>query len=152
MAKGFMKSGMARRMSPMGQRLLPQKMPRPPSPSQIVSGIQQSPSRIAAGIRNTVPTKVKDNVGKGIIGALVIWIVFTALYCTICNDGPAHFNGLDGDADNDTGKKIWNRAYFTLTTISTVGYGDISPKSAASRSITMILMILVTLGMITTLF
>ena len=37
-----------------------------------------------------------------------------------------------------------------MTTVSTVGYGDISPKSYRARSITMALQAFVTLGALTT--
>ena len=44
--------------------------------------------------------------------------------------GPAHFNGLD---DERLSERLINRLYYVMTTVSTVGYGDISPKSPFAK-------------------
>jgi hypothetical protein len=85
------------------------------------------------------------DVGK-LVSLLVVLIVFTSIY-TIFFD-KHHFNGIDKE-DNII-EKIENRLYFTLTTMSTVGYGDITPKSLSCRMVTSVLMGIVILGLITT--
>lgn len=51
--------------------------------------------------------------------------------------GPEHFNGLEGESWME---RPLNRVYFVLSTLSTVGYGDISPRSPLAKSIGIIIM------------
>ena len=44
--------------------------------------------------------------------------------------GPQHFNGLEYER---IGERLINRLYFVMTTVSTVGYGDISPKTPFAK-------------------
>ena len=61
---------------------------------------------------------------------------FTALYSTFLWDS-YHWNGMDDNIDSNdpylTQKKLFNRLYFSITTTSTVGYGDISPRTTLAR-------------------
>ena len=76
-----------------------------------------------------------------VIKTLSLMLVFTVVFCTLSDD---HWNGLD--KENDTGFKFFiNRLYFTSTTFSTVGYGDISPKSVTAKCLVMLLQILVSI-------
>ena len=54
-----------------------------------------------------------------------------------------HWNGIYEEEDKSIVKKIFNRYYFLTSTISSVGYGDISPKSYFCKAIVSILHILV---------
>lgn len=45
-----------------------------------------------------------------------------------------HWNGIDEEETIE--KRLENRLYYVMTTMSTVGYGDISPKSSEARLIT----------------
>ena len=54
-----------------------------------------------------------------------------------------HWNGILEEEDKSIVKKIFNRYYFVTTSISTVGYGDISPKSYSCKFIVSMLQILV---------
>ena len=47
--------------------------------------------------------------------------------------------------------EFMNRLYFTMTTVSTVGYGDISPRSNTAKVLTISLQAIVTIGLVTTL-
>ena len=48
------------------------------------------------------------------------------------------WNGLE-EADDDTWwKKLFNRFYYTTITYSTIGYGDISPKSKFLKFLTIV--------------
>ena len=46
------------------------------------------------------------------------------------------WNGIDEAEDDTWWKKMFNRFYFTTITYSTIGYGDISPKSKFLRFLT----------------
>jgi voltage-gated potassium channel len=65
-----------------------------------------------------------------------IWLL-TTLLLFFCWDGAAHFNGIEAKKDETLGSKIMNRVYFATVTMSTLGYGDISPKSPVARIIVM---------------
>lgn len=49
-----------------------------------------------------------------------------------------HFNGIEEESDQGY-DKILNRLYFVLTSLSTIGYGDISPKTQPCRYVTILL-------------
>lgn len=60
-----------------------------------------------------------------------------------------HFNGIEGAESNTT--LLLNRAYLTLATMSTAGYGNLSPKSMQARLVLGCLMFVTSLGVLTTL-
>ena len=64
-------------------------------------------------------------------------VLATAIVCLPL--GPSHFNGLD--ASETIVERVVNRLYFAVTTISTVGYGDISPKSLVAKCVGMTAML-----------
>jgi len=57
-----------------------------------------------------------------------------------------HFKGIDEEDDRDLFSKVKTRMYFSMTTLSTVGYGDIVPKSDVARFITLIMQMMVMLS------
>jgi hypothetical protein len=75
---------------------------------------------------------------------LIVLIIFS---CIFAGFGKEHFSGLEDETT--IYERLFNRLYFTMTTISTVGYGDVYPKSMECKSVNMILMSLVTLSLIT---
>jgi hypothetical protein len=50
--------------------------------------------------------------------------------------GREHFNGIDPKDDHTLAQKVGNRAYFTMMVVTTVGLGDITPKTLMARVIT----------------
>jgi|SaaInlStandDraft_1057018.scaffolds.fasta_scaffold42443_3 hypothetical protein len=62
-------------------------------------------------------------------------VIFAVLYLFLCND-PEDWDGMD-NANDSVGKKLFNRLYFTMTTNTTVGYGDITPKSVKAKILVM---------------
>ena len=56
-----------------------------------------------------------------------------------------HFNGIEEKEDKGM-DRIWNRFYFTLETVSTVGYGEVSPKGHISRAIAGLMMFMVSIA------
>ena len=86
---------------------------------------------------------------KNFVYPLISFTVITVLFsCLLLTCEASEFNGLGEESGNLD--KYMNRLYFTITTLSTVGYGDISPKSLRAKIITMILQALVTIGTVTT--
>jgi voltage-gated potassium channel len=71
----------------------------------------------------------------------VLVIVFAATYCSIAAQDAGAFTEPITRTDG---------LYFTLTTLSTVGYGDIAPKSEVARIVVMIQMLvgLITVGVV----
>ena len=57
-----------------------------------------------------------------------------------------NFNGFGEKEDEE--HKLLNRLYFTMTTFSSTGYGDISPKSIYVKIITMLLQFSLVIAML----
>tara|TARA_Y100000741_G_scaffold327177_1_gene279650 strand:- start:1135 stop:1416 length:282 start_codon:yes stop_codon:yes gene_type:complete len=68
------------------------------------------------------------NFQKKILGHTFLLILVSIIFITIGWDSN-EWNGLDETNDLTTEDKLLNRIYFTCITFSSVGYGDISPKS-----------------------
>ena len=64
-----------------------------------------------------------------------ILMFFTLLYMNL---DYTHWNGIAKNNDNTILKKFLNRLYFSSITLSTVGYGDITPKSIINIFITIL--------------
>lgn len=61
-----------------------------------------------------------------VIGVITLFSILTFMYSA------EEFSGID--AESDTGlKRLENRIYYVLTTLSSVGYGDIYPVSSRAR-------------------
>ena len=68
-----------------------------------------------------------------ILGTIV---VATVLLCFL---SASNFNGLD--EDEPMYMVPLNRMYFVMSTLSTVGYGDISPRSPLAKSASILMML-----------
>jgi hypothetical protein len=79
---------------------------------------------------------------------ITINIVFAFIYL-FCNQ-PEDWNGMD-DENDSFAVKLFKRLYFSMTTFSTVGYGDISPASIRARSIVMIQFVFILFELLSTL-
>lgn len=80
-----------------------------------------------------------------IICLCIVLGIFTGIFYTLDHN---HFSGITEEEDNR--HKAFNRFYFVMTTASSTGYGDISPKSVTSRVFSILLQILTTFGIIST--
>lgn len=69
----------------------------------------------------------------GIVMFMLSLIVM--IYMVLCRKY-SHFKGLNEQEDKHFTHAFINRLYFVLTTIATIGYGDISPASMRARIIT----------------
>lgn len=65
-------------------------------------------------------------------------IFFTIILCLFDN---THFNGIN--ENESVSALIFNRFYFVTSSLSTVGYGDVSPKSKSTKLIVVILQLII---------
>ena len=75
--------------------------------------------------------------------SFLIILVFTGIFHLFDHN---HFNGFGEKEDEE--KKLINRLYFTMTTFSSTGYGDISPKTNEVKIIAMILQFILVVSII----
>jgi len=88
--------------------------------------------------------------GFNILYIFIILIIFWLLLVLFCKDGDIHFNGLNKENDSTISDKLFNRFYFSTVTLTTLGYGDISPKSRTARTITLVFVLIIFLTLSTT--
>ena len=90
-------------------------------------------------------SKYLKKIGKLSIIATSIICVFIIIFYQYDH---THFNGFDEKEDADNTQKVLNRLYFTMTTFSSTGYGDVSPNSMQVKIITMILQFILVIAML----
>lgn len=73
---------------------------------------------------------------------LSLWISLIVF----CPEGEIHFNGIKKEDDETFVDKLFNRFYFSIVTGTTLGYGDISPKSKTARIIIIAFLLLMFFG------
>lgn len=79
---------------------------------------------------------------KVLILNLATIFIFTFLYFGLAKTSAEHFNGLGSDAS------LIDTVYFAFTVQSTVGFGDIYPKSKSAKMLVMIQQSLLILGVV----
>jgi len=82
----------------------------------------------------------KDAVEK-FVGVIV---VFTGILMMFDAE---HFNGMENEGEGIS-DRLGNRLYFVLTTLSSVGYGDITPATNTTRLITASMMMTMLLSIV----
>jgi len=75
--------------------------------------------------------------------AIFLTVSFSIILCFLDH---THFKGIDEFHDKDPLNKFKTRLYFSTTNFSTIGYGDISPKSDTARLICIIIHFMVILS------
>jgi len=83
----------------------------------------------------------KSKLAKIILFSLIIITIFSFLFYRY---DYSHFNGLN---ENNDKEKLFNRIYFTVTTLSSAGYGDITPKSKEVKLLSIILQFILITGL-----
>ena len=81
-----------------------------------------------------------------------IVILFIAVVCLIFGWDTYHWKGIEDDDDVTLIDKFFNRLYFSFITFSTIGYGDITPKSKQMRLIIMTLSMFILVGVVHIIF
>lgn len=82
------------------------------------------------------------------VGTVIVFTCIYSIILLIACPNSSDFNGLHDEKDSE---KLFNRFYFTITTLSTTGFGDVTPKSSRAKYATIVLQILTTVGTLTTL-
>ena len=83
----------------------------------------------------------KSKLSKIVLFSLIIISIFSVIFY---NYDHTHFDGLNKNNDNN---KLFNRIYFTVTTLSSAGYGDITPKSKEVKLLSIILQFILITGL-----
>lgn len=73
---------------------------------------------------------------------LAVILAFTFFYYMVLKTGGEHFNGLDKDST------LLDVMYFAFTVQSTVGFGDIYPKSSVAKMLVMTQQTLLIVGVV----
>lgn len=71
-----------------------------------------------------------------ILVAVILFI--TLLLTVVCRDA-YHFNGLNLELDQTIFGAFFQRLYFVLTTLTTIGLGDVSPASIRAKVMLMLI-------------
>lgn len=80
---------------------------------------------------------LSEYAGK-VLYFVLLSLVFAGIYMRL---GHEQFNGMDESSN------FFDYWYFSFTTFSTVGYGDISPKSGAAKAIVVIQQVILLLDL-----
>jgi hypothetical protein len=81
---------------------------------------------------------IRNTLGKN----LIVILLFTFMYFTLSKTGDQHFKGLDKHSS------LFDHVYFASTIQSTIGFGDIHPKTPMAKLFVMIQQFVVLLGAI----
>ena len=76
----------------------------------------------------------------------VVVIIFMIIFVIWFAVQPDSFSNSNPDEQPTIAKNAFNGLYFWIVTTSTTGYGDICPKTIASKSVTMIYQSVITLA------
>lgn len=96
---------------------------------------------LAAGTVSWVVTRTVFGEGRmnqhRVLGAVVLYlnfaIMFSALYRLIAELNPGAFSGIPASFTRTT--SVGDLMYFSISTLTTVGYGDIAPVNPVARSL-----------------
>ncbi|MFO0799407.1 MAG: potassium channel family protein [Gemmataceae bacterium] len=77
-----------------------------------------------------------DTIAAALCGYLILGLVFGHAYGAVAETIPGSFAGLDPDLGPDD--RHLRLTYFSFVTLTTVGYGDITPARDTARSLAII--------------
>ena len=90
-------------------------------------------------IRAVITSRVVtwDTVSAALVGYIIIGAIWTQIYCALEMTRPGSFAVPAASADrlDDVTQRQTTLEYFSFTTLSTLGYGDIVPVSRPARSL-----------------
>ena len=75
----------------------------------------------------------------------MVTLIITTFTIILSFYNSSHFYGLKS-IENNYQDRIFNRLYFTITTLSSANYGDVVPKSREVKIISMFLQVIIILG------
>lgn len=73
--------------------------------------------------------------------------LFVSVFLFFCRDS-SHFHGIKKSEDKLLSDAFLNRFYFVLITFTTIGYGDITPKSKRARIITCLIILFIMISIL----
>lgn len=76
-----------------------------------------------------------------VIEIFFLLCIYTFIFYTFCDE--SDFSGFDEDKKMSSSERLLNMFYFTSVTCSTIGYGDIYPKTFKSRLLCSTLILLI---------
>jgi len=77
---------------------------------------------------------------EGVLFFAILFIVGAALITAICRES-YHFGGIDAvRSDNSLSYAYFIRMYFLMTTLTTIGFGDMTPASVRAKVLVMCIM------------
>jgi hypothetical protein len=79
------------------------------------------------------PTVTLDAIAGGLCGYLLIGLAFAHVYCLLADTTPPSFRGLDPGKSQD--EIHFLLTYYSFSTLTTLGYGDITPARDTARSL-----------------
>lgn len=93
---------------------------------------------------------MKFSTLKKIIKSLVFVLLLSCVFSVLLTYfDHTHWNGIDETEEEQTiFHKVFNRLYFVTSTMSSVGYGDITPKTNIAKGVVILLQLLVLIGFI----
>jgi hypothetical protein len=88
-----------------------------------------------------------------IVKPTIIFLLIVFIYSGICFgllNSEKHWTGIDfsNEEENNSSWRYYEYLYFACTTYSTAGYGDIYPKSIASRALTLFVQLSMIIGIV----
>lgn len=82
----------------------------------------------------------------------VIVILCASIICLMFGWDTEHWTGIEKEEDILICDKFFNRMYFSFMTFSTIGFGDISPKSKQMKSVIMAMSVVILVGFVHIIF
>lgn len=77
-----------------------------------------------------------DAVSAALCGYILVGLAFGHAYCLVDELVPGSFTGLGVAAEGD--REHFLLTYFSFVTLTTVGYGDVTPASGPARSLSIV--------------
>lgn len=91
--------------------------------------------------------KISERMRNSIFISLAIIFTFSCIFYMFDH---THFDGYELEEET-SGEKFLNRLYFTMTTLSSTGYGDIAPSSFIVKLISILLQYILIISIFVTL-
>lgn len=77
--------------------------------------------------------------------SILLLVLFFSILFTIFGYDSKDWNGLEEEQDKTLSQKIFNRCYLSMISVSTIGFGDITPRTPVLKCIMMIYSLLILL-------
>lgn len=83
-------------------------------------------------------TFAKNRLHRILVKLFILMFIFSCIFAAF---DESHWYGIVSADDVNSFERFMTRLYFTSTTMSTVGYGDIAPKTHTCRNVVVALQI-----------